>query len=82
MLPDANYNAKQNETKGKGLKILTPKQMFQRLPIAPAQVKAGNNSESLLNEIRQIVYFLCINQNKSLKKYMIIKSIRFNCTQI
>ena len=38
------------------LKVLTPKQMLQRLPIALAQVKAGNNSESLLNEIRQIVY--------------------------
>ena len=58
MLSDANYNAKQNETKGKGLKILTPKQMLQRLPIALAQVKAGNNSESLLNEIRQIAYSL------------------------
>ena len=44
MLSDANYNAKQNETKAKGLKILTPKQMIQRLPIALAQVKAGNNS--------------------------------------
>ena len=40
------------------LKILTPKQMLQRLPMALAQVKAGNNSESLLNEIRQIVYSL------------------------
>ena len=45
-------------TKETGLKILTPKQMLQRLPVAPAQVKAGNNSESLLNEIRQIVYSL------------------------
>ena len=63
MLSDANYDVKQNETKGTGLKILAPKQMLQRLPIALAQVKAGNNSESLLNEIRQIVY-LCINQNK------------------
>ena len=52
MLSDAKYDAKQNETKGTGLKILTPKQMLQRLPIALAQVKAGNNSESLLNEIR------------------------------
>ena len=43
--------AKQNETKGTGLKILTPKQMVQRLPIALAQVKAGNNSENLLNEM-------------------------------
>ena len=48
----------QKEQEGTGLKILTPKQMPQRLPIALAQVKAGNNSESLLNEIRQIVYSL------------------------
>ena len=41
-----------------GLKILTPKQMTQRLPTALAQVNAGNNSESLLNEIRKIVYSL------------------------
>ena len=40
------------------LKILTPTQMLQRLPIALAQVKAGDSSESLLNEIRQIVYSL------------------------
>ena len=55
MLSDANYDSKQNETKGKGLKILTPKQMLQRLPIALAEVKSGKNSESLLNEIRKIV---------------------------
>ena len=53
---------------GKGLKILTPKQMLQR---SLAQVKAGNNSESLLNEIRTKFFILCINQNKSLKKYTI-----------
>ena len=52
------------------LQILSPKQMLQRLPIALAQVKAGNDSESLLNEIRQIVYSL-ISLNKSLKKYTI-----------
>ena len=40
------------------LKILAPNQMLKRLPIALAQAKAGNNSESLLNEIRQIVYSL------------------------
>ena len=68
MLSDANCNAKQNETKGKGLKILTPKQMIQRLPIALAQVKAGNNSENLLNEIRQIVYSLYQSKEIS-KKY-------------
>ena len=43
---------------GTGLKILTSNQMFKRLPIALAQIKAGNNSESLLNEIRQIVHYL------------------------
>ena len=48
--------AKNKATKGTGLKILTPKQMLQRLPIALAQVKAGNTSENLLNEIRQIIY--------------------------
>ena len=58
MILDASYRSKQNETMGKGLKILTPRQMLQRLPIALAQVKAGNNSKSLLNEIRKIVYSL------------------------
>ena len=58
MVLDAAYKSKQNETMGKGLKILTPKQMLQRLPIALAQVKAGNNSESLLIEIRQFAYSL------------------------
>ena len=47
------YESKKKK-KGTGLKILTPNQMLKRLPIALAQVKAGNNSESLLNEIRQI----------------------------
>ena len=66
MLSDANYSAKQNETKGTRLKILTPKQMLQRLSIALAQVKAGNNSENLLNEIRQIIYSLY--QSKEITK--------------
>ena len=43
---------------GEGLKIITPKQIIWRLQIALAQVKAGNTSENLLNEIRQIVYSL------------------------
>ena len=42
----------------KGLKILSPKKVLQRLPIAHAQVKAGNTSENLLIEIRQIICFL------------------------
>ena len=65
MLSDANYNAKQ-KAEGEGLKILTPKQMLQRLPIALAQVKAGNNSGNFLNEIRQIVYSLY--QSKEITK--------------
>ena len=69
MLSDANCNAKQDETKGKRLKILTPKQMIQRLPIALAQVKAGNNSENLLNEIRQIVYSLYQSKEITKKVY-------------
>ena len=52
MLSDANYDARNNKTERKGFKILTPKQMLQRLAIALAQVKANNNSENLLNEIR------------------------------
>ena len=75
MLSDAKYDAKQGETKGTGLKILTPKQMLQRLPIALAQVKAGNNSESLLNEIRQIVYSLYQSKQITKKAYNNIKSI-------
>ena len=69
--------AKIRATKGTGLKILTPKQMLQRLPIAFAQVKAGNNSKCLLNEIRQIIYSL--HQSKQITKKIynnIIKSIQ------
>ena len=54
IMSEAKYRA----TKEKGLKILIPEKMLQRLPIALAQVKADNNSESLLNETRQIVYSL------------------------
>ena len=77
------------------LKVLTLTQILQRLPIALAQKEASNNSEGLLNEIRQIVYslhqlkqipkkvynnklfILCINQNKSLKKYTITNCLFF-----
>ena len=62
MMSEAKYRA----TKGTGLKILTPKQMLQGLPITLAQVKAGINSESLLNEIRRIVYSLY--QSKQITK--------------
>ena len=43
---------------GQGLKILTPDQMLSRLPITLAQLKAGNNSQKLKNEIRQLLYSL------------------------
>ena len=70
------FRDKKNETKGTGLKILTPKQLLQRLPITLAQVKAGNNSESQLNEIRQIVYSLYQLKQITKKVYNnIIKSI-------
>ena len=61
---------KNKATKGTGLKILTSKQMLQILPIALAQVKAGNNSENLLNEIRQIVYSLYQSKEITKKKYI------------
>ena len=65
------------KTTGTGLKILTPKQMLQRLPIALAQVKAGNDSESLLNEISQIAYSLYQSKEITKKVYSnIIKSIQ------
>ena len=76
MVSEAKNKAK-NRTSGKGLKVLTPKQMVQRLLIALAQVRAGNNSENLLNEIKQIFYSLY--QSKGITKnvyYNIIKSIK------
>ena len=63
-------------TTGTGLKILTPKQVLQRLSIALAQVKAGNNSENLLNEIRQIFYSLYQSKEITKKVYNnLIKSL-------
>ena len=52
-----DFNNKQNQI-GEGLKKLTPNQMLSRLPITLAQLKAGNNSEKLKNEIRQLLYSL------------------------
>ena len=53
---------------GLGLKILTPNQMLSRLPITLAQLKAGNNSEKLENEIRQLLYSLY--RSKTLTKQL------------
>ena len=75
MILEAKKLSKEQE--GTGLKILTPNQMLKRLPIALAQIKAGNDSESLLNKIRQIAYSL--HQSKEITKKVynnIIKSIK------
>ena len=72
-MSEAIYKTKQ----GTGLKTLTSKQMLQRLRIALEQVKAGNNLENLLNEIRQIVYSLYVSKEITKKVYNnIIKSIQ------
>ena len=52
------FNDATNNQQGQGLKTMTPKQIILRLPILLAQLKAGNNSQKLTNEIRQIVYLL------------------------
>ena len=62
---------------GSGLKILTNKQMLNRLPILLAQIQAGNNSNKLKNEARQILYSLY--RSKVLTKTVhnnLIKAIR------
>ena len=74
------YNIKSGidtSKEGEGLKILTSKQMLNRLPILLAQIQAGNNSKSLKNELRQILYSLY--RSKVLTKTVynnLIKSIR------
>ena len=52
-----------NEQKQKGLKIITPNQMLSRLPISLSQLNAGNNSEKLKNEIRQLFYSFYRSKN-------------------
>ena len=52
------FNRENRKQQGLGLKILTPNQILRRLPISLAQLKAGNNSEKLKNEIRQLLYSL------------------------
>ena len=76
---NASERSEQSEwnERSERLKILTPNQMLKRLPIALAQVKAGNNSESLLIEIRQIVYSLYRSKEITKKVYNnIINSIK------
>ena len=57
--------------------------MLKKLPIALAQVKAGNNSETLLNEIRKIVYSLYQSKEITKKVYTnAINSVQQNCIQL
>ena len=71
------FEAKYKVKYGEGLKILTPEQMLQKLPIALAQVKSDNNSEVLLIEIRQIFYSLYQSKEITKKVYNnIIKSMQ------
>ena len=59
------------------LKILSPKQIFQRLPIALAQEKAANASENLINEIREVIHSLHTEKEVIKKVYNnIINSIK------
>ena len=68
---------KQKKKVGAGLNKLTPKQILQRLPIALAQIKAGNNSKNLLNEISQLVYSLYQSKEITKKEYNnMVKSIK------
>ena len=60
---------KQNQQKGQGIKILAPNQMLNRLPIALAQLQAGNNSNKLKNEIRQLLYSLYGSKNMTKQIY-------------
>ena len=65
-LESEESSAQRRNQKGQGLKILTPNQVLSRLPISLAHLKAGNNSEKLRNEIRQLLYSLC--RSKKLTK--------------
>ena len=61
------FNKQKQE--GQGIKILTPNQMLSRLPISLAQLQAGNNSEKLKNEIRQLLYSLYRSKNMAKQVY-------------
>ena len=65
---EQNQQNQQNQ-QGQGLKILTPNQMLSRLPITLAQLKAGNNSDKLKNEIRQLLYSLYRSKNMTKQVY-------------
>ena len=61
--------AERRNRQGQGMKILTPSQMLSRLPISLAQLEAGNNSEKIKNEIRQLLYSLYRSKNITKQVY-------------
>ena len=68
-LESEESTAERRNQQGKGIKILTPSQMLSRLPISLAQLQAGNNSEKLKNEIRQLLYSLYRSKNMTKQVY-------------
>ena len=63
------------QNQGQGSKILTPNQILSRLPISLTQLKAGNNSEKLKNEIRQLLYSLYRSKKLTKNVYKILVDI-------
>ena len=63
------YIKQQQKKEGKGIKILTSNQMLSRLPISLAQLEAGDNSEKLKNEVRQLLYSLYRSKNMTKQAY-------------
>ena len=75
------FNKQKQE--GQGIKILTPSQILSRLPISLAQLEAGNNSEKLKNEVRQLLYSVYHSKNITKRVYNnLIKCIWINNTVI
>ena len=72
-LEGKEYAVEKRDHQGQGMKILTPDQMLSRLPITLAQVKAGNNSQKLINEIRQLLCSLYRSKKlaKTIYKHLI-----------
>ena len=63
-LETEEFAAQRRNQRGQGLKMLTPQQMLSKLPISLAQLKAGNNSEKLKNEMKIIVFLVHIKKAK------------------
>ena len=69
------FDFNKHAQEGQGMKILTPNQMRNRLPIALAQLQAGNNSNKLKNEIRQLLYSLYRSKNMTKQIYKSLISV-------